>query len=232
MEDFCLRDNTPYYSIVIPVYNSQNSLEELLQRIAKALVNYKYEVITVDDNSKDASLQVLFSLKEKFKLHIVHNERNLGQAMATWIGINDSKGSFVITMDDDLEYDPSDIQLLINKQKETDADIVYGMPAENKKTLLRKIGSYLLQKFSPLSAGSSFRIIRKQSIQSFRVRQAKAILDIDLQQYCSRIERVSVAQKRRVYGKSNYTLGALIRLFLFSAIHLISFKKSNANCSR
>src|SRR5207248_354979 len=121
------------YSIVIPIYNSEAVVEELVKRIEVVMeeIDKAYEIILVDDCSKDDVWQRILriaSVKSKIKGFRLSN--NYGQWMATLAGMRQSKGAHIITIDDDLEYDPADIKTLIKKLESSDYHLVFGLAPE------------------------------------------------------------------------------------------------------
>ncbi len=113
-------------SVVIPVYNSKSSLNELLERITKTLTNYNHEIILVDDGSKDGSWGEIVELKKAYNssLKAARLKRNYGQHNAIICGFSLAKGKFIVTMDDDLQHPPEEILKLIETQKTTHSEIV------------------------------------------------------------------------------------------------------------
>ena len=111
-------------SILIPVFNEQNTIQEIL---AKVLAQKKYnkEIIVIDDNSSDQTKKIL---KNNFSENItlIENEKNYGKGYCIKKGIKNASGEIVIIQDADLEYDPSDYIKLINPIIDNKADVVYG----------------------------------------------------------------------------------------------------------
>lgn len=178
MEEFYL-DTKVDISVVVPVFNAENSLEELFSRIQNTLqgVQKNFEVILVDDYSKDKSWLIIQQLKKLAPELIkgVRLSRNYGQHNATLCGISHAKGDFIVTIDDDLEFSPEDIPLLMNEQERTNVDLVYGVDKNRYISAVRKTSTFIYKKLAKWNHddfrpnGSSFRLI-KSSL-------AKAILD-------------------------------------------------------
>ncbi len=105
--------DTPIYSVVIPVYKAQKTLEELCSRLREVFdneVKAHFEVILVDDGSPDASWQRLVQIHAKDnRFKIIQLIRNFGQHNALMCGFHHARGDFVITMDDDLQHPPEEI---------------------------------------------------------------------------------------------------------------------------
>lgn len=111
-------------SVIVPVYNEVNTIEEILRRVeAEKLAT---EIIVVDDGSTDGTREKLTSLNEDGHLHIILHDRNLGKGAAVRTGIQEATGEVILIQDADLEYDPRDYPTLIQPIEEGIADVVYG----------------------------------------------------------------------------------------------------------
>lgn len=211
-------------SIVIPVYNSQNSLFELYKRIKKAIngENFKFELILVDDSSSDKSYQKIIDLSRKDKrVKGIRLAQNFGQQNAIFCGFNYAQGDYIITMDDDMQHQAEDIVKLYKKIKDTDYDAVYAIPKNRDYSLVRKIGSKLTDKLFNLITPktnnfrvSSFRIINRNLLQQI-LHTDKSFIYISaiMLQQKIKIANIYTEQKDRKYGESNYNFFKLIKLF-------------------
>jgi glycosyltransferase involved in cell wall biosynthesis len=214
--------DTPQISIVVPVYNSENSLNELFSRIDATLKTIEYELILIDDGSKDNSWKILEELKKNNpqKITAVKLARNFGQHNAILCGLNYCKGNAIITMDDDLQHPPEEILKLIEKYNETNADVIYGIYETKHHSAMRNAGSYLVRKSSKTTSntigeGSSFRLIKKEIISKIKENHQQNFLFIDeiIQWYTANIFTVIVIHSPRKHGKSNYSFLKLINLY-------------------
>lgn len=212
----------PTYSVVIPVFNSSLSLDELCSglRSVFAEMGEGYEVILVDDDSEDNSWEVLSKLKDSDPQHItaIRLSRNFGQHNATLCGMGFAKGDYVITMDDDLQMPPSDITKLIKRQAETGADLVYGIFGVKSHSAMRNLGSRSLKKSakwlrnSP-GDGSSFRLMTGELAKKIlHHRQNFIFIDEVLQWYTEAIAFTEVQHLQRKYKQSGYTFRKLLTL--------------------
>ena len=116
-------------SIIIPCYNERNTIEIILKKIQKSLSNYKisnFEIIIIDDNSKDGTTEILKNLKDIEKVKVYYHEINLGKGAAIQTALNYITGDISIIQDADLEYDPYDYNKLLTPFFEANADVVYG----------------------------------------------------------------------------------------------------------
>ena len=116
-------------SIIVPCYNEKSTINIIIEKIIKSLNINKfanYEIIIVDDHSKDGTIEILnkFGLKDKIK--VFFHESNLGKGAAIHTALKHIDGDITIIQDADLEYDPSDYNKLLLPFFETNADVVYG----------------------------------------------------------------------------------------------------------
>ena len=136
------------FSVVIPVFNSSRSLEELYGRLNKVFsdeIGADFEVVFVDDSSGDDSFAVIMELKKQHdNIKAIQFSRNFGQHKATICGFEYAQGEFILTMDDDLQHPPEEIPKLWSYLKtHEETDVVIGTFAEKKHSLVRNIGSRL-----------------------------------------------------------------------------------------
>ncbi|WP_370647590.1 glycosyltransferase family 2 protein [Rhodohalobacter sp. 614A] len=106
-------------SVVVPLYNEDQSISELASRVADALADYTYEIIFIDDGSTDSSWKVITKLNQQYScVKGIKFRRNYGKSDALQTGFEEAKGNFVITLDADLQDDPNEIPALIEMLKE------------------------------------------------------------------------------------------------------------------
>lgn len=217
------------YSIIIPVYNAEKSLKELAKQLFDFFeTKQSYELIFVDDFSKDNSWEELKSIQKNYSnITIVKMAKNFGQHGTTLCGLKYASGEYAITIDDDLEIKPTEIQKLINKQKELNADLVYGLYAKKNNSLLRNMLTILYKIMAKIEGknkgkGSSFRMIRKD-LYTKLVSNHKQFVFIDelCLWYTENVAFVGVDFNSNHYDKQRYKTRGLIRitsnLILFSS---------------
>lgn len=212
------------FSVVVPVYNSEKSLNELYSRLRKIFdctIKEEFELILVDDFSKDNSFIIMQQLHEKdARVSAIQLSRNCGQHPALLCGFSFATGDYIITMDDDLQHPPEEIPKLIKHIKEhPEFDVVIGKYESKKHSAVRNLGTRLSNYISYKVYGkpkelelTSFRIIKKFVVGDL------IALSIDLPrignmllQVNGRIGNVIVEHDERKYGKSGYTLGRLTK---------------------
>jgi len=211
-------------SVVVPVYNSTATLDELVQLIHQSIDRnaYDLEVILVDDHGNLDTWMKLEEIKRYYSgtVHIIRLAKNFGQNNATLCGIDQSKGELVITIDDDLQFDPKYIPELIKKVEEDSADVVYGTFPKSKGFSLRNIGRNLLfftlKKFEKnANLGSSFRLIKRHIVERINFHnQDHLFINQIISWYTSDISYATVQKSDRKNGKSGYSLFKLIRIGL------------------
>lgn len=220
-------DDTPPeldLSIVIPVYNSASSLATLLARLTQTIetVTQSYEVILVDDGSRDDSWAVIQSLRATYGQHLVAVQlmRNYGQHNTLMCGLGMARGEYVVTMDDDLQNPPEEIPKLLAHIKQHGLDLVYGCPNARNHAAWRNLGSNIVWHFyrtvfrNPVTP-TPFRIMRHQLAQSVMFYDLNFTYLDGLLAWCtSRIAGVEVEHHPRAQGSSGYSLGKLLSLAL------------------
>ena len=212
------------YSVVVPVYNSQQFLAPLFDRTKAAFdkMDASFQMILVDDASKDHSWAQILKLKEQYPQHIkaIRLAGNCGQQKATLCGINNSEGKMVVTIDDDLQIPPEEIEKLIANYRETRAELIYGIFDSKRHSFMRNAGSWAFNKIFALFAstsgkGSSFRLMTADIARRFgSVNQKHLLLDEVLHWFTGNISYVNVNHQARAGGKSGYTIPKLISISL------------------
>lgn len=204
----------PDYSVIVPVFNSCQSLKELQKQITETFtrIGKSYEVIYVNDNSADDSWPVLQVIQKEYSdtVTAITLAKNYGQHNATLCGIAQATGEFIITIDDDLQNPPAEIIKLIDRMNETDADVVYGIFSRKHYSMVRKMGSAALmgsskRLFQTKGNGSSFRLLKSAMAKNLLNHQINFIyIDELFNWYTNDIQFVAVEHHKRPYQKSNY----------------------------
>ena len=127
-------------SIVVPLYNEEENVVLLTQKIHESLVGYNYQIIYIDDFSTDATRKVVKAMDDD-KVHLIALKKNYGQSLALAAGIDYAKGEYIITMDGDLQNDPTDIPEMLSYAISGDYDLITGIRQKRKDSLVKKIPS-------------------------------------------------------------------------------------------
>jgi len=127
-------------SIVIPLYNEEDNVVPLTQRLHESLQGYNYQVIFVDDFSRDHTRRRILQLKDP-KVHLISLKKNYGQSLALAAGLDYAEGAYIVTMDGDLQNDPMDIPKMLPFVLDGSYDVVTGIRHRRKDPLVKKIPS-------------------------------------------------------------------------------------------
>lgn len=207
-------------SVVIPVYFGEPTLEELINQLERELPSLfaNYEIILVNDGSRDASWEIISNLaKSHSRIRAFNLMRNYGQHNALLCGIRAAQYPITVTMDDDLQHPPQEIGKLIVGLKEG-YEVVYGTPQQEKHTVLRVLASQVTKLALQSTMGaetarhvSAFRAFYTCIRDSFaNYNNSYVSIDVLLTWGASRFCAVSVRHDLRLAGQSNYTFRRLI----------------------
>lgn len=205
--------NNPFYSIVVPVFNEEENLKILNEEIKDVLkkINESYEIIYVDDGSKDKSVEVLRELKSQTpQIRVIVFEKNSGQSAALDAGFRKAKGKVIITMDADLQNDPKDIPLLLSALENADAAV--GWRASRKDSIKKKITSILGNFFRNLilgekihDTGCSLKAFKRECVERLKIfKGMHRFLPALVTMEGYKVVEVKVNHRPRIYGKTKY----------------------------
>lgn len=209
-------------SVIIPVYNSEQCLPLLIDRLKSVLTDscQVFEVILVNDGSRDGSWETIVSLSERFPwLQGINLMRNYGQHNALLCGIRQAKHELIVTIDDDLQNPPEEIPRLLARLAEG-YDVVYGTPQVQQHGLWRDLASTVskmaLQGFMGAENArqvSAFRAFRTELREAFHQYEGSFVsIDVLLTWGTTRFSSVPVRHEPRTLGRSNYTFSNLLML--------------------
>ncbi|WP_297213042.1 MULTISPECIES: glycosyltransferase family 2 protein [Thermodesulfovibrio] len=211
-------------SVVIPLYNEEENIEELHKKLSDALISLSisYEIIYVDDGSMDNTLKLLEEI-QKNDAHVVvlSFRRNFGQTAAFAAGFDFARGDVVITMDGDLQNDPVDIPKLLEAIK--DADLVSGWRKRRKDPFLSRrlpsiIANWLIGKVTGVRIhdyGCSLKAYRREVVKNLRLYgEMHRFIPALASWYGVKIKEVEVTHQPRYRGKSKYGIGRTIKVLL------------------
>ncbi len=207
-------------SVVIPVYNGALSLPELVRQLEQVLPTLaeQYEIIFVEDDGKDNSWDVIRQLAREYAwVRGFKHMRNFGQHNALLCGIRQARYEVIVTMDDDLQHPPEEIQKLLERLDEN-VDVVYGTPQREQHGFLRDMASQVTKIALQSAMGvdvarnvSAFRVFRARLRDAFANYQSPYVsIDVLLTWGTTRFAAIPVRHDPRRLGVSNYTLRKLI----------------------
>ena len=223
-------------SVVIPLFNEEDSLEPLYQEIRKVCDSLKssYEIVFVDDGSTDGSFKILQTLHaQDDRIKVIQFRRNCGKADALAAGFSKCSGNLIVTMDADLQDDPEEIPNLIQKLNEG-FDLVSGWKKKRKDPFSKRIASKLYNRLTARLTGlklhdfnCGLKIYRKDVIRSIRLygqlhRYIPALAHLD----GFRVGELAVNHRPRQYGRSKYGFARATGVFdLVSILFLEKYMK-------
>ena len=210
-------------SVIIPVYNSALSIDDLLKNVVQELSNIHFEIILVNDGSLDDSENVCESLAYYDpRINFISLRKNFGEHNAVLCGLNEAKGDYSVIIDDDFQNPPSEIKKLYTHIVSGCYDVVYSKYKAKEHGLFRNIGSkfhnlmatYILDK--PLNLYlSSFKIIKREIVDEIiKYTGPYPYIDGLILQSTDNIGVSIVEHQKRQRGKSTYTVRKLISLYL------------------
>lgn len=213
-------DRRASISLVVPVFNAEATLTELVTRASAVLPSIadRYEIVLVNDGSVDRSWSIVEALADRFAFVVgINLMRNYGQHNALLCGVRAATGELVATIDDDLQNPPEELPALVTKLGEG-YDVVYGTPQHPRHGFLRGMASWItkLALSSVMGAEtaryvSPFRVFRAQVRDAFAGFRSPFIsIDILLTWGTTRFAAVPVRHEARAEGASNYTWGKLV----------------------
>lgn len=205
-----MQENRPYLSVVVPLYNEEGNVVELHRRIAEACqkLGKPFEIVFVDDGSKDKTVELC---KDLSPLTLITFRRNFGQTAAFDAGFKAAKGELIVTMDGDLQNDPADIPLLLEKLNEG-YDVVSGWRHKRKDSIMKKVFSRTANKLRKVllhdsihDSGCSLKVFKRECFDHLDLfgemhRFIPALLE--LQGF--KIGEVKVNHHPRVHGVTKY----------------------------
>lgn len=205
----------PYVSVVICVRNEAGNIAPLIEQLTQALQACPYELIYVNDGSTDQTLAEL-QAQGHDRLHIIDLQQNYGQSNAMMAGIDAARGTFIVTMDGDLQNDPADIPAMLLLAEQGDYDLVAGIRANRRDgVLLRKLPSYVANRLICWTTGLKMKDFGC-TLKVFRADLAKSLrLYGELHRFVAvlasfegaRMIQTPVRHHSRRTGQSNYGLG-------------------------
>ena len=206
-------------SIVVPMYGSEDSIVELVDRIRTSVSSFSkdhFEIILVNDSSPDNVLSRVRSELMSKDIILVDLMRNFGQGNAILAGLEIASGETVVTIDDDLQFPPESIVDLVSELGEN-LDVVYGIPKKSRQRFHRTVGSRFINLvyrslFGRKHDRSSFMAIRRPIVDAITSHSgASHFPDGLILWYTEKVGTIIVDKSEREYGRSGWKIGALIR---------------------
>jgi len=212
-------------SVVVPVYNEEANVAELAERVSAALAPREFELVVVDDGSRDGTAEALAALAAgRPWLRPLYLIRNYGQSAALQAGFDAAKGETIVTLDGDLQNDPADIPALLKMlDEQPDIDVISGWRKDRQdKTLSRKIPSkianFIISRATGVDLhdyGCSLKLYRAQVIRDLKIYgELHRFIPALAADVGARIVEVPVRHHARQRGESKYGIDRTFRVIL------------------
>ena len=225
-------------SIVIPVFNEEESLHPLYEELAKALshINDKYEILFIDDGSTDDSLTILKSFTNNHQnVRVFSFRRNLGKAEALTYGFAKAKGDYIVTLDADLQDQPSEIQKLLEKARKDKIEVVCGWRNNRKDASKMKVISKLfnfivvwLFELRLHDYNCGLKVFTKDAAKSLRLYGGlHRFIPLIAYEHGFTVDEVPVRHEPRRFGMSKYGFSKLWKDLpdMFTMLFLVKYSK-------
>ncbi len=210
-------------SIVIPVYNSEQTIGPLVEQLQNCLAGQAFEIVLVNDGSKDGSESICQQLATRYStVQFISLRRNFGEFNAVLCGLNHTTGQYAVIIDDDFQNPPEAISTLVDTAEAGQFDVVYSRYAQKQHHWFRNLGSWLVNTLTTYSLDkprdlylSSFKVIRREvTNEIIRYRGPYPYIDGLIFRVTRNISSVEVPHNSRADGRSTYTFRKLLSLFL------------------
>ncbi len=203
-----------FYSVVVPVYNEEENVPLLIKAIDDVLKNYQYELVLVDDFSTDKTVKVVKNLAHP-NVVLIELKKNYGQSSALMAGIDYAKGDYIITMDGDMQNDPTDIPMMVEKMDEDECDLVIGKRQKRQDNLLRtfpsKVANFIIRRTTKLNVkdhGCALKVFNKDTAKGLDLYgESHRFITLHAHIAGARISEVPVKHHARQFGVSKYGIG-------------------------
>ena len=209
------------FSVVIPLYNESKNIEKLIFEISQSLEKYqKYELILVDDGSKDNTLQILTKIKKNYPIIIINNGSNRGQSFSIWHGIKKSNYNTIVTLDGDGQNNPNDIPKLLDIYfSKRIYNLIGGIRKKRKDNFLKLVSSKIANQIRSLilkddcvDTGCSLKVFDKEIFLTFPFFDGvHRFLPALFKGYGNKTFFINVDHRPRIAGISKY--GTLYRMY-------------------
>jgi len=208
-----------FLSIVVPLYNEEDNVALLTQKIHESLVGYNYQIVYVDDFSQDQTRSVVKGMNDDL-VHLIELKKNYGQSLALAAGIDYAEGDYIITMDGDLQNDPSDIPTMLHFAMDDEYDLITGIRQKRKDSLVKKIPSkianFLVRRITKLDIkdnGCALKVFTKDIAKGLNLYgEMHRFITLLAHLEGAQIKQVPVKHHARHAGKSKYGLERVFKV--------------------
>lgn len=225
----------PKLSLIVPVYNEEDQLENVISNLMKCPCPIEREWIFVDDCSRDRSYEILQKLSSQYNFKVFKQAQNQGKGAAVVRGIKEATGDYIVIQDADFEYDPNDIPKLVEPLMEDRADVVYGSRFKKSSYQVHRTFHYFVNRFltmlSNLMSGiyltdmeTCYKVFRADLIKAMNIKSQRFGIEVEVTAYISKARArvyelpISYYPRTRLQGKKINWRDGVAALF-----HLIRF---------
>lgn len=221
-------------SVVIPVMNEEDNIKPLIEQVDIALKDIDYELILVDDGSSDKTIENIEQYALLNTKLLIFN-RNYGQTTAMAAGIDEAQGELIVTLDGDLQNDPSDIPMMMEILEGEDYDVVAGIRAKRKdgmflRKIPSKIANWLIRKWTGVylsDYGCTLKLFRKDVAKNLNLYgELHRFIPVLAKLYGARMTEIPVKHHARIHGESKYGIGRTFKVFS-DLLLMVFFQKYN-----
>lgn len=207
-------------AVVVAVYNEEDNVKPLVEKIHEALSGFTYEIILVNDGSTDKTVKKILELDDDM-VKLVDLRKNYGQSSALGAGLDVAEAEWIITMDGDLQNDPLDIPAMIKKAEEEELDVVAGIRAKRKDGMIfrkipSKIANWMIRKSTGLhikDLGCALKVFRYDIAKDIRLYgELHRFIAILAYFEGGRVGQMDVRHHARIHGKSKYGMGRTFKV--------------------
>ncbi|HHD82255.1 MAG TPA: glycosyltransferase [Campylobacterales bacterium] len=207
-------------SLVVPMMNEEENVEPLFKTVREALADIDYEFILVDDGSSDKTVEKMKALADE-RTKILVFTRNCGQTQAMAAGIEAAEGELIATIDGDLQNDPSDIPLMIEKLESENWDVVAGRRLKRQdgmflRKIPSKIANYIIRRSTGVylnDYGCTLKVYRSAVAKNLGLYgELHRFIPVLAKMYGAKIIEMDVKHHARIHGESKYGLGRTFKV--------------------
>lgn len=207
-------------SLVVPIMNEEDNIQPLLEQVAESLKGWDYELILVDDGSTDSTIPNIKKFADKNTKAVIFN-KNYGQTTAMAGGISEASGDYIITLDGDLQNDPSDIPSMIEMLEKEDVDVVAGIRAKRKdgmflRKIPSKIANAMIRKLTGVylhDYGCTLKVFKKDIAKNLGLYgELHRFIPVLAQLQGAKLAEMPVKHHSRIHGQSKYGLGRTFKV--------------------
>jgi dolichol-phosphate mannosyltransferase len=206
-----MNSDSPAVSVVVPLFNEEESVPLLQSELTRALIGLNYEIVFVDDGSTDRTAD---RIEPGPRIQLVRFEKNAGQSAALYAGLRNARGATAVLIDGDLQNDPADIPKLLS-EIERGADLVCGFRAQRKDTFVKRVTSrvanFVRSRFTKdgvRDTGCTLKAMRRECISALvPFKGMHRFIPALVKGAGFRLVEIPVNHRPRKFGQSKYGLG-------------------------